>query len=160
MITNFDQLPSAGDIQASTNRVGCGFVIFGMIIAIIGLTWVTKTALFIKRAVKVPGEIVTVTSIVGTKAGREDPFQGTTYKPVVAYTDLKGVRHEVASSRASRRDTFSAGDAVQVYYDPADPKQMFIDERYALWFAPGIIAGMGLFWVGFVGGCLYLMNRN
>jgi hypothetical protein len=158
MIQNFDHLPSAQDIDTSIGRVGWGFIVVGIIVAGIGLIWMTKTALFIRGAVKVPGEIVTVTSRVTQVAGRDDPFAGTTHKPTVAFTDLKGVRHEVVSSRLSGRDTFSTGDGVQVFYDPADPQQMFIDNRRTLWFAPGIITGMGLFFLLFMGWCFYLMR--
>ncbi len=102
----------AADIDNSINRVAWGFMIAGAIVAIIGLTWATRTALFIRRAIKVPGEIIAISETVGTRGGREDPFEGTIYHLIFAFTDLTGVRHEVRSSRAAKRTAFNTGDKV------------------------------------------------
>ncbi len=152
---------SATQVDTSIWLVGGGFLLVGAILAIIGLTWVTKTALFLQRGQLTTGEIVTVEERIGTHAGREDRFRGgTSYKPWVAYTDTSGHRHIIASTRSVASDTFTTGDAVQVCYDPLKPDEMFIVHTRILWLAPGIISALGLFIIFFVGGCLYLMRRN
>ena len=138
-----------------------GFFVFGALIAGAGLIWTASTAWFLYSSEKTTGVIVDVIAVQSTRSPGEEPLtkQVTSYYPVVEFRDSKGVVQQSKSSRAARSDHFKRGDGVGVYFDAKDPTQVFIQDRWMLWFAPGVILGSGLIWMLAVGGMMRFSNR-
>lgn len=138
-----------------------GFFVFGALIAGAGLIWTASTAWFLYSSEKTTGVIVDVNAIQSTRSPGEEPLtkQVTSYYPVVEFRDSKGVVQQSKSSRAARSDHFKRGDGVGVYFDAKDPTQVFIQDRWMLWFAPGVILGSGLIWMLAVGGMMRFSKR-
>ncbi|OYW29860.1 MAG: hypothetical protein B7Z47_04300 [Chthoniobacter sp. 12-60-6] len=137
------------------------FLVFGALFAGSGLIWTASTAWFLYSAEKTTGVIVDVIAVQSTRSPGEDPHtqQVTSYYPVVEFRDSRGVMQHSKSSRAARSDNFKRGDEVGVYYDSSDPAQAFIQDKWMLWFSPGVILGGGLIWMLAVWGMLILSKR-
>ena len=73
--------------------------------------------------------------------------------PVVAFTDRDGQSHTVQVPEGSSPPEWSAGDAVTVLYDPANPQSARIDSwssTLLLWLLPGITGIAGIAFLGAV----------
>ncbi|MHB1078358.1 MAG: DUF3592 domain-containing protein [Prosthecobacter sp.] len=138
-----------------------GFFVFGALVASAGLIWTVSTAWFLFSSEKTTGVIVDVVGILSTRSPSESPQakQVISYYPVVEFRDSKGAVQQSKSSRAARSDHLKRGDAVEVYYDPKDPAQAFIRDRWMLWFAPGVVLGGGVVWMLFVGCMMMFVKR-
>lgn len=71
--------------------------------------------------VLVPGE---VTGLRTSESTDSDGFSSTTYCPTVAYTTAEGEAFEVNVAECSSPPAYETGDAVEVYYDPANPESV------------------------------------
>lgn len=98
-------------------------LIFGLsgLACVIAGTWIVVNARrFRRRAVRVPGRIVELSSFSGGGSS-------TLYRPVVAFTTLDGTPVEAKSVFASFPPVGFVGEAVYVLYDPADPARARVD---------------------------------
>ncbi len=69
--------------------------------------------------VLVPG---TVTGLRQSQSSDSDGFSSTTYCPNVTFTTADGEELEVNVAECSSPPAYETGDAVEVYYDPANPE--------------------------------------
>ncbi|HUB08214.1 MAG TPA: DUF3592 domain-containing protein [Myxococcales bacterium] len=74
---------------------------------------------------------------------------------VVTRLDAGGSHPEIAFEVGGRRFEYPQGglifgyrpgDAVAVLYDPANPAHACLESAGALWFVPGLMTAIGLFW--------------
>lgn len=98
---------------------------------------------FLKRAETVQGTVIELIS------KRSD--NSTTYAPVVTFTTKKGNKIEFTSSVSSNPPSYSEGESVEVFYDPAEPKDASINGFASLWLGPLILGILGtvFFLIGF-----------
>lgn len=126
--------------------VGGVFITVGVLIAVAGFIWLINTAVFVVMASKAPGVIVKVEKGEKTK------------HPIFTFTAADGIRH---TQRAKGDSGFSYyGDAIEVVYDGAVPKDSKIDSFRTLWLWPTFVAGFGLIWVGITGYWLLIYVRS
>lgn len=144
----------------TVERVGGCFVLFGALLALTGLIWMGNRALFLSKSIKTEGQLIEIDS-VETERYKRQPHESSTQvtrHAIAEFKDEAGQRHEIRCLLPMATESLSTGDVVIVHYNPLNPKEGFIDHWMILWFAPGLVLGMGLFFVGFVGGCLKLMH--
>ncbi|GGM60727.1 hypothetical protein GCM10010106_03200 [Thermopolyspora flexuosa] len=119
-------------------------LIFGLsgLACVIAGTWIVVNARrFRRRAVRVPGRIVELSSFSGGGSS-------TLYRPVVAFTTLDGTPVEAKSVFASFPPVGFVGEAVYVLYDPADPGKVRVDRLSGRGGLHGVLfAAFGLIFV-------------
>lgn len=94
--------------------VGCPFVAVG-----VGVYYYTTGST--ADWVLAPGE---VTGFQVSESTNSDGFSSTTYCPNVEYTTAAGETLEVNVPECSSPPAYETGDAVEVYYDPANPESV------------------------------------
>jgi len=82
-----------------------------------------STARFLRTAIRVPGSVVAIS------------HDDDAYFPVIAYSDGTGSRHTFRSPVSSQSSTYAVGDAVTVYYSPAEPAKARLATFWSVWFA-------------------------
>ena len=122
--------------------IGTAFVVIGSVVAIAGLIWLVRTAAFVSRAAKAPGQVIAMEQ-------RNGGENGSVSYSVFAFTDSVGIVHTQRSSGG-----LSVGGRVTVLYDLAAPKHSEIESFQTLWFGPVFFTGFGLIFGGFA--CLWL----
>ncbi|WP_432201726.1 DUF3592 domain-containing protein [Erythrobacter sp. W53] len=116
--------------------IGSAFVAFGLLFAGIGGYTYIADQQMAETALRAPGTVIALDRRRGSEGG-------TTYAPVVEWTDRDGTRHEFTSSTSSSPASFSRGEAVTVMYDPAKPGQAKIDSFGQRFMLPLVFGGMG-----------------
>ncbi len=94
--------------------VGCPFAALG-----VGMYYYTSTST--ANWVLVPG---TVTGLSQSQSTDSDGFTTTLYCPDVAFTTADGEAIEVNVAECSSPPAYETGDAVELYYNPADPESV------------------------------------
>ena len=107
------------------------FVLLGIISGIVGFMWWQNVRHFVQTAEHVEG---TVIELVESRGGKG----GTTYSPVVEFSDRFGQRQEHRSSMGTNPPRFSVGDKVQIVYDQNDIASAKINHWLHLYFYPGL----------------------
>ncbi len=90
-----------------------------------------------------------------------DSDGGTLTVPVIRFTTVGGevVTAEPYQERNTTVDVdgYHVGDEVEVFYDPENPRDMFINDFMHVWFVPSLMGGLGglfgligLIWAGAV----------
>ena len=133
--------------------VGRGFIGIGSLIAIAGLIWLSKTAMFVSKASKASGTVIEMDRSTSSKGG-------TMYSPVYTFTDASGIVHTQHSSMSSSSYTFEPGEKVTVLYDIASPKNSEIDSFGQIWIMPLLMSGFGVVFGGFACFWLYAVIRG
>jgi hypothetical protein len=95
-----------------------------------------NTTAFVDRSRQAPGTIVRLVE-------ESDSDGGRLFRPLVRFAPGVGEEIEFQSGVRSNPSPYTAGDAVTVLYDPADPKKAEIQGFFSLWFLPVLFAGVG-----------------
>ena len=89
-----------------------------------------------------------------------DSEGGTSYYPILAFDDARGVRREVRESFGSSSQPFEVLSHVGVYYDAADPERFVVDD-FGHSVGTGLaFAGFGLVCIAVLGGIAYAVKRK
>lgn len=132
--------------------IGGWFLATGILVAVLGVVWLIRTALFVRSASKAPGQVIAME--------RSDGSDGdSVFHPVFTFTDGAGIIHTQRSSFGSSSYSFAPGDLVTVLYDTATPKHSQIESFQTIWLGPSLITGFGLLFGGFAGLWLFLVSR-
>ena len=120
----------------------------GLAILAGALYLLVTTGVFVASAARARGK---VTDLVES---RSNDGSGT-WHPVVSF-DVRGESFTFQSKFGSRPAPYDIGDAVDVLYDPDDPRNARIDSFRGLWLGAVIAGALGLFftliaWVIWVG---------
>lgn len=141
------------DTKESLGRlVGTVFIAVGSLFAIAGSIWLIRTAAFVSRAAKAPGQVIAMERSEGSKGG-------SVYHPVFTFTDSAGIVHTQRSSFGSSDYSFEAGEHVTILYDSTAPKHSQIESFQSVWLGPLFITGFGLLFGGFACFWLFLWTR-
>lgn len=111
------------------------FSLVGLAMLAGALYLVNDTRQYLTRAQKVDGLVIDILPVRSSN--------GTTYKPLVQYTDPQGQARTFEPSGSSNPPSYSEGEPVQVFLDPLGqaPK---LDGFMALWGAASIVGGLGV----------------
>jgi hypothetical protein len=67
------------------------------------------------------------------------------YCPVFVFRDAAGLDHTIHSSAGSNPPRFPVGSSVSVLYQPRDPSNAHIEDRFIFWIAPVILMAISVF---------------
>ncbi len=120
------------------------FRVIGLLFAVIGAVAAASTAIYITRAVSVPG--VVVDHVVEQNAislmSAAEPT-GLLYYPVVAYDAPSGESHTLTGRSGRTRKVYEAGDSLPVLVSPDDPQDARIDSTFGVWGSSIILGALG-----------------
>ncbi len=117
-----------------------GRIIGGFFVLLIGLglgwgawsSW-SNGAAFRASATHTEGTVVDI-------ASHRDSDGDTMYKPVIEFTTADGRTLQFTSSVSSSSPSYSRGDAVKLYYAPANPEDARLDSFMEKYFLPLILS--------------------
>lgn len=138
------------------------FSIFNYVFSIIGACllagaiylYINKQA-FLEKAETTQGTVVEMIP----KRSKDS----TTYSPVISFTTKTGQQITYTSSVSSNPPSYEVGENVQIFYDPADPKDAEINGFFLLWLGVIILGFIGIvfFLIGSLGVLFrYLKNKK
>lgn len=108
--------------------LGTVFFLIGAGLGLFNYSKVKRTTVFVQ------GEVIEL------KGGRK----GGGYHPVVSYTPEDGIMRTYESSYGTNPPQYAVGDKVPMYYDPASPRRVRIDNAMESWFFAANIGLGGL----------------
>ncbi len=111
------------------------FLLVGVILGVFAVAFVVPTARFVRRAATARGVVTRIEAGV---------------RPAIRFT-AGGQDVEYVQRGASG---YVEGEPVVVLYDPADPRHACLDDKAALWFLPGLVAFLSLWFVALGAGTL------
>ena len=116
--------------------VGANFVLAGIVFTPVGIVWWLNVRHFVQTAEQTEG---TVIELVKNRSKEG----GSSYCPVVEYTDHLGQRHEHRANVSSNPPHFSVGDKVQILYDQNNPDSAMINHWLYLYFSSVLFVFLG-----------------
>ena len=109
----------------SINKLGIGFLIFGIILVLLGILMSFSTRTSKKECTETTKGVI-VEIISSNKKG--NVTRRTTFYPVVEYTvNSKTYRHKVTNP--GHRNMFEEGDTMEIHYDPQSPDNAYVDRE-------------------------------
>jgi hypothetical protein len=132
----YASMKSSGNNLALDNIVGGAFIGISAVIAIAGLIWLGKTAVFVSRASKASGTVTEATTKIRSRGEyRELSMNNLLHGPVYTFADSSGVIHtqRLSFSSSTSMDTFEPGEKISVLYERAAPNNSKIDTFGQLW---------------------------
>lgn len=139
---------SALAADAARIRMILLFVFGGIAVIMLLVAAVSSHDAFVRSNIEERAPALVVDTV--EQAGDEDTVFSY---PVVAFTDRDGQSHTVQVPEGSSPPEWSAGDAVTVLYDPANPQSARIDSwssTLLLWLLPAITGIAGTAFLGAV----------
>ncbi len=76
-------------------------------------------------------------------------LSGGSSAPIVEYKDKNGKEYTYSSGTSTIFETYSVGDIVEVFYDPADPESATINSFFGMW---------GFALISFLTGGLFILS--
>ncbi len=126
---------------------GCGSALGGVIFLLVGVGMLgfggwsyLNTRAQMDAWGSVPGEIISFSYYSDSEGGRSTV-------PVITFTTEDGetITAEPYQERNTTVDVngYSVGDEVEVFYNPDNPRDMFINDFMHVWFIPTLMGGLG-----------------
>ncbi|MDH6165003.1 hypothetical protein M2282_000131 [Variovorax boronicumulans] len=112
-----------------------------------------NTTKFIASASRAQGEVVELLRVESSRRNSSD-----TWRPLVHFKVPSGEIVEFAPSSSSSPPAYDKGEAVGVFFDPADPKDARLDGFFDLWGGATIAGGLGLVFLAFAVGMHFLLS--
>ena len=143
----FSQLMSPGDLQLlwtrqrKSSQISCA-ILFILAAGLLcgSYSFVNKRETFLRTAQKANGKVS------GLKKSKSD--KTTTYAPIIEFRNpVSKERVTFTHSISSSRSSWRIGDPVSVLYDPTNPKEAMIDQKWMNWLLPvlpGLIGALFL----------------
>jgi hypothetical protein len=116
------------------------FTLIGLVLMLVGGFLALRTQKFLGSAASAEGTVVELVRSVSSRSRGRD---SKTFRPVVQFTTADGRPIEMVSRVGSNPPSYSEGEKVRVWYDPANPHEAELDGFFALWFLPLLFTGMG-----------------
>ncbi|MXO91185.1 DUF3592 domain-containing protein [Pontixanthobacter aquaemixtae] len=133
--------------------IGRIFMPMGMVFASIGIGFLWSDLQLAEVGMRSEGSVIDL-----SRSRNSD--SGDSYRPVVAFYDEDGTRHEFVGQVGSNPSSHSRGDAVTVIYDPAEPGDAMIDGFMDRFLLPVIFIGMGSLFALIGGGLMLAVWRR
>lgn len=120
-------------------------VAVGLIIACVGAGFLYSSYTFLQTAVSATGTVLSVETTRERKRNTDGDWEDSvTHQPTLRYTDADGVERQVKTSMRSSNYNFVVGSEVSIYYDPAAPENVRINDFMSNWGFGGIFLAFGL----------------
>jgi hypothetical protein len=113
---------------------GVGLIIAAVVISIRTAVWMSRTK-------------IAAGSIVGTEMSIDDEGNKT-WQPVISFVTDTGARCQFKSFIGGKEKDWKTGDAVQIRYDPANPRSAAIDRLFYLFLVPLVLSFIGVIFAG------------
>ncbi|MBD1915729.1 MULTISPECIES: DUF3592 domain-containing protein [Cyanophyceae] len=94
-----------------------------------------NTSTFLNDAIRTEG---TVIELIQSRS--DDSIM---YYPVVVFANQDGEEIEFTSLSGSNPPSYSTGQAIEIFYLPAEPQRAEINDFFSLWGMPAIFGGLG-----------------
>ena len=103
-----------------------GLLLFAFLLLSFGIISYTNTSLFIKTAIPATGKVIELIEKNSRKSG-------TTYAPVVNFTDKNGTLITFQSDAFQSSGTYNVGDNIQVLFQEEKSSNARVNDFYTLW---------------------------
>ena len=124
--------------ESQVRQAGSAFLMFSGFLAFAGVFLMVRTAMFVHRAVRLPGEVVSVGMIRQSRSG-------SIYYPIFTITNSSGKALRIQSSSFSTDYAFKPGQHVTVLYDANESNHSMIDTLDQVWGYPVKLLGGAIF---------------
>lgn len=129
---------------------GLAFAGGGLVMIIPSVVLLVYHIQFISDAKRTTGKVTSIKTI--------ESSEGNSYVPVITYlADTVTITTSPNSplSPSYRKDDFSIGQTVDIFYDPNNQQNIFLTSFFANWGLPTILGGSGLLFFLVGAGALY-----
>lgn len=114
----------------------------GVLVLLASLGWSLRVAGFEANTVRTLGTVTAIRAVQDLPGPHPNSLM---YFPVVEYLpEGSETALEVTGVIGSNQPGYSEGDSVGVRYLPAQPERAVLDDPWALWAGPALVAAIGL----------------
>ena len=128
------------------------FMIVGATMFVGALYIAIKTSEFKETAITTNGTVIELLETKGSS-------NSITYKPLVLFTDMKGVEVRFSSSNSSNPPSYSVNEKVEVLYSPNNSQDAKIKTFFSIWGSVIILGILGITFFLF-GGSIFLFDKR
>lgn len=126
--------------MSETLIIGVVFGLVGTLLGFIGVILWMRTRMFIARSQRTRGSVINLVY--------HSDADGGGYAPVFRFTTLSGQSIEASENIYSNPPGYRVGQNVDILYDPEQPNHARISKWTSLYFAPLLLSGMGIVFIG------------
>ncbi|MGF6346952.1 DUF3592 domain-containing protein [Variovorax sp. W2I14] len=112
-----------------------------------------NTTKFIASASRAQGEVIDLLRVESSRRNSSD-----TWRPMVHFKLPSGEIIEFTPSSSSSPPAYDKGEIVEVFFNPADPKDARLDGFFDLWGGAAIVGGLGAVFLAFAIGMHFLLS--
>ncbi|WP_049794420.1 DUF3592 domain-containing protein [Variovorax paradoxus] len=112
-----------------------------------------NTTKFIASASRAQGEVIDLLRVESSRRNSSD-----TWRPMVHFKLPSGEIIEFTPSSSSSPPAYDKGEIVEVFFNPADPKDARLNGFFDLWGGAAIVGGLGAVFLAFAIGMHFLLS--
>lgn len=112
-----------------------------------------NTTKFIASASRAQGEVIDLLRVESSRRNSSD-----TWRPMVHFKLPSGEIIEFTPSSSSSPPAYDKGEIVEVFFNPADPKDARLNGFFDLWGGAAIVGGLGAVFLAFAVGVHFLLS--
>ena len=112
-----------------------------------------NTTEFIASASRAQGEVIDLLRVESSRRNSSD-----TWRPMVHFKLPSGEIIEFTPSSSSSPPAYDKGEIVEVFFNPADPKDARLNGFFDLWGGAAIVGGLGAVFLAFAIGMHFLLS--
>ncbi len=139
------------------------FTIIGAAMLIGTFFMYKNTSEFLENSIETQGVVVELLKTRSTSSSNNNTTHNDImYKPLVQFTDSKGVQIEFSSSTSSNPPSYSVDEQVTVLYNPKSPNKAKIKSFFSIWGGITILGILGSVFFLTGGGIIlyYIRKKN
>lgn len=129
------------------------FGLVGVLMLIAAGLLYQNTTKFIASASRAQGEVIDLLRVESSRRNSSD-----TWRPMVHFKLPSGEIIEFTPSSSSSPPAYDKGEIVEVFFNPADPKDARLDGFFDLWGGAAIVGGLGAVFLAFAIGMHFLLS--
>lgn len=112
-----------------------------------------NTTKFVASASRAQGEVIDLLRVESSRRNSSD-----TWRPMVHFKLPSGEIIEFTPSSSSSPPAYDKGEIVEVFFNPADPKDARLNGFFDLWGGAAIVGGLGAVFLAFAIGMHFLLS--
>ena len=129
------------------------FGLVGVLMLIGAVLLYQNTTKFIASASRAQGEVIDLLRVESSRRNSSD-----TWRPMVHFKLPSGEIIEFTPSSSSSPPAYDKGEIVEVFFNPADPKDARLNGFFDLWGGAAIVGGLGAVFLAFAIGMHFLLS--
>ncbi|MDQ0071022.1 hypothetical protein J2W34_002807 [Variovorax boronicumulans] len=137
----------------SARIIKCVFGLVGVLMLVGAGLLYQNTTKFIASASRAQGEVIDLLRVESSRRNSSD-----TWRPMVHFKLPSGEIIEFTPSSSSSPPAYDKGEIVEVFFNPADPKDARLDGFFDLWGGAAIVGGLGAVFLAFAIGMHFLLS--